>query len=107
MPDDATQVRALIERWAEAVQAGDLETVLADHAHDIVMFDVPRPDDGVRGIARDGEAMRPQWEKWMAEEDAHYAVDRARDRADVIVDGAPSIAHEPESEYVRWTLGGP
>ena len=39
--DDTTQVRALIERWAEAVHAGDLDAVLADHADDIVMFDVP------------------------------------------------------------------
>ncbi len=54
-----------------------------------------------RGIARDGEAMRPQWEAWMAEEDAHYAVDRSRDRADVIVDGAPSLSHDPESQLVR------
>jgi ketosteroid isomerase-like protein len=30
MPDDATQIRAVIERWAVAVHAGDLETVLAD-----------------------------------------------------------------------------
>jgi uridine kinase len=54
-----------------------------------------------RGIARDGEAMRGQWEAWMAQEDAHYAFDRTRDRADVIVDGTPSIPHDPESEFVR------
>jgi len=48
--DDATQVRSLIERWAKAVHAGDLDGVLADHAADIVMFDVPSPEDGVRGI---------------------------------------------------------
>ena len=44
------QIRALIERWATAVHAGDLDAVLADHADDIVMFDVPPPHDGVRGI---------------------------------------------------------
>jgi ketosteroid isomerase-like protein len=31
--------------------------VLADHAADIVMFDVPPPDDGVRGI----DAYRDTW----------------------------------------------
>jgi uncharacterized protein (TIGR02246 family) len=51
------QIRTLIERWAEAVHAGDLTGVLADHADDIVMFDVPPPDDGVRGI----EAYRDSW----------------------------------------------
>lgn len=55
--DDATQVRTLIERWAEAVHAGDLDAVLADHAADIVMFDVPPPEDGVRGI----DSYRATW----------------------------------------------
>jgi len=55
--DDATRVRTLIERWATAVHAGDLDGVLADHAADIVMFDVPPPEDGVRGI----EAYRATW----------------------------------------------
>jgi uncharacterized protein (TIGR02246 family) len=55
--DDETQIRALIERWAEAVHAGDLDVVLADHAADIVMFDVPPPNDGVRGI----DAYRETW----------------------------------------------
>jgi uncharacterized protein (TIGR02246 family) len=57
MDDDTAQIRALIERWAKAVHQGDLEGVLADHADDIVMFDVPPPDDGVRGIA----AYRETW----------------------------------------------
>jgi len=48
--EDEQQIRDLIETWARAVHAGDLEAVLADHAEDIVMFDVPPPDDGVRGI---------------------------------------------------------
>jgi uncharacterized protein (TIGR02246 family) len=55
-PDDE-QIRALIERWAAAVHAGDMGTVLADHADDIVMFDVPPPHDGVRGL----EAYRENW----------------------------------------------
>jgi uncharacterized protein (TIGR02246 family) len=49
-------IRELIERWARAVHAGDLETVLADHSHDIVMFDVPPPNE-VRGI----DAYRATW----------------------------------------------
>jgi uncharacterized protein (TIGR02246 family) len=65
MTDDQEQIRALIERWAEAVHAGDLESVLADHAEDIVMFDVPPPHDGVRGI----DAYRDTWPpffEWQA-----------------------------------------
>ena len=51
------EIRTLIERWANAVHTGDMGGVLADHADDIVMFDVPPPDDGVRGI----EAYRETW----------------------------------------------
>jgi uncharacterized protein (TIGR02246 family) len=57
MTEDEQQIRALIERWAEAVHAGDMYAVLADHAEDIVMFDVPPPHDGVRGI----DAYRETW----------------------------------------------
>ena len=32
------------------MHAGDIEEVLADHSTDIVMFDVPPPNEGVRGI---------------------------------------------------------
>ena len=62
MPEDETQIRDLIERWAAAVHSGDMDTVLADHAGDIVMFDVPPPHDGVRGI----EAYRDTWPEFFA-----------------------------------------
>jgi uncharacterized protein (TIGR02246 family) len=65
MTTNATEVRALIEKWAAAVHAGDIDAVVADHADDIVMFDVPPPEDGVRGI----EAYRATWPpffEWQA-----------------------------------------
>ena len=54
---DATLVRALIGNWARAVREGDMDGVLADHSGDIVMFDVPPPSVGVRGI----DAYRGTW----------------------------------------------
>jgi uncharacterized protein (TIGR02246 family) len=57
MSDEETQIRELIEGWAAAVRRGDLQGVLADHADDIVMFDVPPPYEGVRGI----DAYRETW----------------------------------------------
>ena len=50
----------LIERWAAAVRVGDLDGVLADHADDIVMFDVPPPNE-VRGI----DAYRETWPRFF------------------------------------------
>lgn len=62
---DEQQIRDLIEDWATAVHAGDMDTVLAGHAPDIVMFDVPPPEQGVRGL----DAYRETWPgffEWQA-----------------------------------------
>jgi uncharacterized protein (TIGR02246 family) len=59
--DDEAAIRALIERWARAVHAGEMEAVLADHAEDIVMFDVPPPNE-VRGMAAYRETWPPFFE---------------------------------------------
>lgn len=62
---DEQQIKELIQRWAVAVHEGDLPTVLADHAPDIVMFDVPPPEQGVHGI----DAYRETWPgffQWQA-----------------------------------------
>jgi uncharacterized protein (TIGR02246 family) len=66
MRENEHQIRTLIEDWAAAVHRGDLDAVLADHAPDIVMFDVPPPHDGVRGI----DAYRATWPpffRWQAQ----------------------------------------
>jgi uncharacterized protein (TIGR02246 family) len=65
MDDDEQQIRTLIERWAEAVHAGDMDAVLADHSADIVMFDVPPPQEGLRGIDAYRETWPPFFE-WQA-----------------------------------------
>jgi uncharacterized protein (TIGR02246 family) len=62
LTEDEQQITALIHRWAAAVHAGDLDAVLADHTEDIVMFDVPPPQDGVRGI----DAYRDAWPDFFA-----------------------------------------
>lgn len=47
---DEQAIRDLITRWADAVHTGDLDTVVRDHDADIVMFDVPPPHRGNRGL---------------------------------------------------------
>jgi len=64
--DDEDRIRALIEGWAKAVHEGDLDKVLADHGEEIVMFDVPPPDDGVRGINAYRDTWPPFFE-WQAQ----------------------------------------
>src|SRR6201995_940198 len=63
--DETQHIRNLIERWAQAVHEGDMAVVLEDHAPDIVMFDVPPPEQGLRGL----DAYRASWPgffEWQA-----------------------------------------
>lgn len=55
--DDREQIEQLIHRWAAAVHDGRMGDVLAGHAEDLVMFDVPPPERGLRGI----DAYRDAW----------------------------------------------
>lgn len=61
MSDDVA-IRELITRWADALHAGDLEAVLAEHDSNFMMFDVPPPHDGLRGI----DAYRESWPPFFA-----------------------------------------
>ena len=59
------EIERLIRDWAEAAHSGDLDAVVAGHDDDIVMFDVPPPHDGVRGL----RAYRDTWPgffQWQA-----------------------------------------
>ncbi len=53
-----------------------------------------------RGIARDGEQRRSLWLEWMALEDEFFGRDGAAARADYIVSGQPSQAHDRATEVV-------
>jgi ketosteroid isomerase-like protein len=55
--NNQNQVRQLIIDWAAAVRKKDMEKILAHHAPDIVMYDVPEPFESV-GI----EAYRKTWD---------------------------------------------
>lgn len=66
MTNDKEQIQALIQRWADAVHRADMPGVLASHSDDIVMFDVPPPYEGVRGIDAYRETWPPFFE-WQAQ----------------------------------------
>lgn len=69
----------------EGVGSGGVE--IADAVTTLVWVGAPRNLRLRRGLARDGEALRAQWLDWLAEEQAHFARARTRDRAEVLVDG--------------------
>ena len=116
MTDDETQIRALIERWAQAVHAGDLDGVLADHSADIVMFDVPPPKDGVRGIDAYREKGFP--EEWKLHHQGGSIGYTGRDyrtsfeTPDIIQENQaftwnPSITGSKSEDTILATSGGP
>jgi uridine kinase len=59
-----------------------------------------------RALSRDGVALEAPLRRWMAAETAHFAAEGTAQRADVLVDGAPAVRHDPRSEYVRLARPG-
>jgi len=111
MTDNEKQIRDLIGRWVTAVHTGDMDGVLADHSDDIVMFDVPPPHDGVRGI----DAYRETWPPffhWQAsgavfelvELDVTAGDDVAFAHALLRCDTREALARNPDTR-LRLTLG--
>ena len=66
-----TEIRALIASWVDAVQSHDLEAVVARHAQDVVMFDVPPPPDGIRGIDEYRDSWGPFFD-WQRQTDGVF-----------------------------------
>ena len=54
-----------------------------------------------RALARDGAEILPELRRWHAGERAHFAADDTEAVADLVVDGAANLAHDPDRCYVR------
>ena len=65
-----TQIRTLIEAWADAVRRHDYAGVLARHDQGIVMFDVPPPFQS-RGL----DEYRKTWDLFFSCNKPSYAFD--------------------------------
>ena len=85
------------DRWAETHRvapvpllvvegSGSWSPAIADLVTVLVWVEAPPALRLERGLARDGEEMRPQWLQWRREEDEQHARSGTRDRADVVVE---------------------
>jgi uncharacterized protein (TIGR02246 family) len=63
---DEQAIRDLFTGWVKAIQSRDLEGVVAEHDRDIVMFDVPPPYNGVRGMDEYRKSWPPFFE-WIGQ----------------------------------------
>ena len=95
------------------MHAGDLATVLDRHADDIVMFDVPPPDDGVRGIDAYRETWPPffEWQRAGASFEIVLELEvtagdrrRVRARPAAVRRRAEELAADPDHR-LRLTVG--
>lgn len=84
------------DRWAEWHEVapppllvlegvGSARASYDDLVTTLVWVEADRDTRLQRGIARDGERMRPQWEQWLEDEAALHARERTRDRADLVL----------------------
>jgi chloramphenicol 3-O-phosphotransferase len=83
---------------AEGVASG--ARMVAARAVLLIWVEAPLEERFRRGIARDGEAYRPHWERWACQERAHFAAEDTRSRADLRVNGAPTAPHDRDVEVV-------
>lgn len=57
----------------------------AAYASAIAWVEADRDVRMARGLARDGDAFAPHWERWAEREAEHFARERTRERADVLL----------------------
>jgi uridine kinase len=63
--------------------AGAGSRAAAAYASLLVWVDAPADERYRRAMARDGDTFRPHWDRWAAQEDAHFAAEHTPSRADV------------------------
>lgn len=93
--------------WSPLVIA-EGTTISRREAEDAIAFRVwveaPEEVRLARGIARDGESHRDLWVDWIRRERDFFARDRTRERADLLINGAPTEGHDADHEVVLLDL---
>lgn len=70
--NNESEIRDLIESWAKAVRANEIDGVLTGHTDDMVMFDVP-PPVVVKGIDAYRETW-PEFFKWQRQSEGSFDI---------------------------------
>jgi len=55
-----------------------------------IWIETPGQERLRRGLERDGEAARPQWEEWMVREDEYIEREHPAQKADLVINGTES-----------------
>jgi uridine kinase len=65
-----------------------------------IWIDTPREERHRRGLARDGAELAEFWQEWIVAEDAYVAAEDPNEAADLVIDGAPAMSYDEDSEFV-------
>ncbi|MGH3490512.1 MAG: uridine kinase family protein [Actinopolymorphaceae bacterium] len=84
----------IVEGVGSAARVVDDEAVLK------IWLEAPAETRHARGLARDAGGFGPYWDAWAAAEDVHFTAEKTRDRADLLVDGAPVVLYDEETAIV-------
>ena len=66
--------------------AGAGARACSPHLSALIWVEAPEAVRRERALARDGAAYAPNWDRWARQEQAHFARERTRDRADLVLD---------------------
>jgi ketosteroid isomerase-like protein len=91
-----TQIKVLIDAWADAVRRHDLSGILAHHDQDIVMFDVPPPLQS-RGL----DEYRKTWDLFFR----YHEPSQAFDIEELAITAGEDVAFAVA--IMRCTISGP
>jgi len=85
-----------LPRWQVIIVEGVAAGSRACAAHEALLVWVEASHNVrmERGLARDGQTFAPYWERWAAQEQAHFAAEATRERADLWLatdDGLPRL----------------
>ncbi|MFC7528698.1 dephospho-CoA kinase [Actinoplanes sp. GCM10030250] len=74
--------------WLVVEGVGSGGGVLRSYICGVVWLESPQAVRKRRALARDGEIYAPHWVRWARQEDAFYAEERVRERADLVIENA-------------------
>jgi uridine kinase len=90
--DERTHVIGVPQRMYLVIEGvGVAQRAARTYASLVIYVDAPWPERLARGVARDGESMRAQWEVWQCAEEEFLNAEGTLQASDIVVDGLAPV----------------